>query len=492
MKPEALRDSAAGADDNPDLFDYAQMMRQGGFVLRSVGRHRALFLTVLVAMVAVTGLLATVWPRAYHVQTKILAQRNQVMAALGNPHRSIPSEADAPTRAASETVLRRDNLVSLVKQTNLVDNWDAARIPLLRFKDKGLSLVGGSPSEEDKLESLILLLEKRLAVTTGEGTVTISIDWPSAQMAFQLVEAAQQNFLEARHVTEVATIEEAISILEAHADNVHGSIERALDELEKLQSGSLSAPAVSPGAPPKPRPMNLGLGESGPEQELTQIKFLLRAKRRAISDLEDFRQKRLGELHAQLAEQKAVYSDQHPIIVDTHQRITALNGDSPQIVALKQDEQELLGEYRRRGGKDPDSFTEPSTRSALARTEVQPTAAPVRSREDSPQLAYAREQLRIASDTYQDIILRIDAARIELDTARAAFKYRYSVVNPAKLPKKPDKPNVPMLIFSGLMGGLLVAVLAALLADIRKGRFVESWQVAHNLGIALVAEVREP
>ena len=38
--------------------------------------------------------------------------------------------------------------------------------------------------------------------------------------------------------------------------------------------------------------------------------------------------------------------------------------------------------------------------------------APAKLNEASPQLAYAREQLRIASDTYQDILLRIDAARI--------------------------------------------------------------------------------
>ena len=485
------------AQTNADLFDYAQIKRQVGFALRSIRRHRGLFAGVSLGVAVLSVTLAATWPRTYRSQTKILAQRNQVMAALGNPHRSVPTEADAPTRAASETILRRDNLVSLVKQTNLVDNWDAKRTGLPKLKDKLLALIGRTPSDEDRMESLILLLDRRLNVSTGEGTVTISIDWPNAQMAYQLVEAAQQNFLEARHVTEVSTIEEAISILEAHADNVHGSIERSLEEIQKLTYG----PQVHTGGgsdPSKPavtkmRPANLGLGEVAPEQELNQIKFLLRAKRRAISDLEEFRQKRLAELQTQLNEQKVVYSDRHPVIVDTEQRIAAFNQESPQITALKQDEQELIAEYRRRSGRDPDALSDPSPRASSLAThsETQPRQPGVVEME-SPQLAYAKEQLRIATDTYQDILLRIDAARIELDTSRAAFKYRYSVVNPAQVPKSPEKPNASMMVISGLIGALALGLLSALLQDMRKGHFVEAWQVEKALGLPLLAEVKQP
>jgi uncharacterized protein involved in exopolysaccharide biosynthesis len=479
----------AESQDEAALFDYAYLWRQLGFTARSIQRHRWLCLGIFLSVAVMGSGLAASWPRTYHVRTKILAQRNQVMASLGNPHRVVPTESDAPTRAASETVLRRDNLVSLVKQTNLVDNWDAKRVPLLRLKDRVVRIFRGPTSDEDKLEALILLLERRLKVTTGEGTVEISIDWPNDQMAYQLVEAAQQNFLEARHVTEVSTIEEAISILEAHADNVHGAIERTLVEIEKLSTGSVKQTTT---VKSHPLGSNLGLGEAAPEQELKQIKFLLRAKRRAITDLEEFRQKRLAELQNQLAEQKVVYSDQHPVIVDTQQRIAALNQESPQITQLKADEQELLAEARRRGAKgDLDSLTDGPVAKA-SRSETTPSAPSVRLSEDSPQLAYAREQLRIASDTYQDILLRIDGARIELDTSRAAFKYRYSVINPAQFPKQPDKPNVFMMVVASIVGGLVLAVIAAFVQDHRKGRLIEAWQVERLLGIPLLAEVETP
>ena len=484
--------------ESTDLFDYAQVRRQLGFVGRSVRRHRGLVIAVFVLVTALSVALAAVWPRTYHVQTKILAQRNQVMASLGNPHRSMPSEADAPTRAASETVLRRDNLVGLVKQVNLIDNWETTRQPLLHLKDQVMAKLRGAPTDEDKMDALVGLLERRLTVTTGDGTITLGLDWNNGPMSYQLVESAQRNFLEARHVSEVSTIEEAISILEAHAENVHESIERSLEEIQKLQSQPSRPPGVQdPTRVARPRAASsstsLALGEPAPEEELNRIKFMLRAKRRAIQDLDEFRAKRLAELQNQLAEQRVIYAQEHPVIVDTQQRITALNQESPQVGALKRDVEDLLEEYKRRGGQNSEAMIEPQ-RAAAAASRSSEGALTFGSRplEDSPQLSYAKEQLRIAVSTYQDILLRIDAARIELDTARAAFKYRYSVVNPAQLPKKPDRPNVPMMVLAGMMAALGMAIAAAVLADLRRGRFIEAWQVESALGLPVLGEVTLP
>ena len=67
---------------------------------------------------------SAVLPRTYHVDAQLLAQRNTLMPALGNPGRTVPLEADVPTRAAAEAVLRRDNLLSLMKQTDLMNRWE--------------------------------------------------------------------------------------------------------------------------------------------------------------------------------------------------------------------------------------------------------------------------------------------------------------------------------------------------------------------------------
>ena len=82
------------------------------------------------------------------------------------------------------------------------------------------------------MDALVGLLEKRLQVYIGDGTVTIMIDWANDEMAFRLVEAAQQNFLEARHVSEISSISEAISILEGHASGVREVIAFTTGERE--------------------------------------------------------------------------------------------------------------------------------------------------------------------------------------------------------------------------------------------------------------------
>ena len=68
---------------------------------------------------------------------------------------------------------------------------------------------------------------------------------------------------------------------------------------------------------------------------IVPLQVLLEAKQRAIADLEEFRQRRLTELHTLLAEQQKTYGPSHPAIADTKRSIEAVSGASPQIAALK-------------------------------------------------------------------------------------------------------------------------------------------------------------
>src|SRR4029079_11037513 len=117
--------------------------------------------------------------------------------------------------------LRRDNLIALITQTDLINEWDRRRVPVLKMKDWVYRKVTRyTPDADDKLEALIGLLEDRMAVEAGpvgDGTVTIKLDWPDAEMAYRLVQAAQQAFLEARQVAETAAIGESIAILERYS-----------------------------------------------------------------------------------------------------------------------------------------------------------------------------------------------------------------------------------------------------------------------------------
>jgi uncharacterized protein involved in exopolysaccharide biosynthesis len=496
-------------DENLDLFDYALIRNVVGFVFRGVRRHRLLSFVVFLATFALGAGAGALVPRTWHAEAKLLANQNEIIRALGNPRSSLQSED--PTRAARELIFAHDNLVSLIKQTNLLKSWDEHRPPLVRVKDLVMRLVSGPISEEDRIDAMVGTLEKRLRVETDAQTVTISIDWQDPQTAYLLVETAQQNFLETRHVTEMTAISEALAILESHASQVQKSVDDALHELERVREerrkgGGVQVapqpvgenPTVVTPPQPTPAPEPTGSPNAPPaatEQELAQLKFLLNSKRRALADLEDFRTRRLAELNVQLQEFRVQYADQHPVIIDAQQRIAQMKLDSPQMLQVKGDIEGLLAEYQRKGGTNPDALVEPARQTARTtprRTQVAQVALSNSELSEDPLVEHSRNNLRVAAAKYEELMMRIDGARIEQDTARAAFKYRYSVVRPASVPRKPASPNTVVLLVAALAAALGLALFIGALRDVRSGAFVESWQVSRRLELPVLSQVKLP
>lgn len=497
--------SSAAEEESVDLFDYALIRNVIGFVFRGVRRHLALAMAVFVSVAALGTVATALTPKTFHAESRLLANHAEVVRALGNPRSALPSED--PTRAAREIIFSRDNLETLIKQTNLIKTWDESRPTILKWKDKLSAAVSGPMADDDKLDALVGTLERKLRVDTDQQTVTISVDWHDGQTAYRLVETAQQNFLETRHVTEMTAISDALSILEMHAAGVQKQVDDALAELERVREvRKKGLRPTAPGAPtgetagqtvvvaePAAAPMVPAVSTpSANEAELAQLKFLLQSKKRALADLEDFRARRVQELKAQLTEQSVQYADQHPIILDFKQRIRSMEQDSPQIIKVRDDVENLISEYKRKGGQDPDSLVEPK-RGGVARPRGALTQAMTASElADDPLVEFARNNLRVASAKYEELMMRIDGARIEQDTARAAFKYRYSVVRPASIPKKPIKPNVGVLVGASVAVGLVLAVLIGAVLDLLRGRVVEAWQVRYQLGLRVLSEVKVP
>ena len=59
-------------------------------------------------------------------------------------------------------------------------------------------------------------------------------------------------------------------------------------------------------------------------------------------------------------------------------------------------------------------------------------------------------KLQQSAQKYADLETRIDGAKIELDIAKTAHKYRFSIVRPAEVSKRPHKPN-PVALFAGVV-----------------------------------------
>lgn len=461
-----------------DLFDYGLLRRYAGLVLRAPMRHKLVaglsFLTVMAGAVVAIYVL----PPRYRVEASVLALRNPLMTALTNP--GVNRDWDAPTRAARETVLRRDNLVSLCKQTDFVDRYLATRAPAVRARDWLYAALGKERTKERLLRDLVDTLERRLWVTVGsEGTVTVAFEWSNADLAYRMVDAALQSFLEARHVSEISIVGETLSILEVHAARIQRESADAITRLEERERQLLGSPRQS-------RPVVRR--RLVRDEDLVRLGSVLAARQRALADVEEFRRRRLEEMQAQMSQYQTQYAPGHPAIASLRQNIEGLNAPSPQIQSLRAEIHDLESEITRRGGTVPQAGIGglPVPQDDLAISDLRSRLA-----DDDPRFEYERSQLQLLVRQYSSLRDRIDAARVELDTARAAFKYRYSVITPPQMPKHPVSINPPRVLLGALLGGLAFAVFAAAMVDLFSGRPVEAWQVEDKLGIVILSELRK-
>ncbi len=521
-----MRDELGRPDEEPaetlgtsaHLFDRRDSQRlrsYASFVWGSLRRHRALFVAVFTAIMGATVGSFFLFPKTYHVETKALAQPTSALVVRGDG----PSP-DSLTRAAADTVLRQDNLLALIRETDLLQYTKDHRAPVQRARDVVVRLVRGhDESEADQLDALVKRLETKLVVwtsdsanTAGGSTVTIAIDWSDASMACRLVDAAQQAFLAARYAREVTALSESIEILSKHAIILKTDVDDAVAGIERMSPGNDTQKAESApsAAAPRsrvvmmPRPSVPRASRPNTAPETPEIQ----AKQHAIDELEDLRRRRLSELQARLAEARAIYTENHPTIVDLKQSIAALSVESAQVASLRQEIAALKAEHEAAevatasGPSVPTSAMSwvPAPSSTTANAATTPPQLPsdvlriaLDLREDrDPAMVYARGQLRDAMDKYAALRAQIQGAQIDLETAQAAFKYRYTVVTPARLPRSPTVPNIPVVTLVAFVVSILCGLLLAVLVDLRRGRLLERWQLERLLERPILGELALP
>src|SRR5690242_18151950 len=245
---DSRRSFSTVADSTPEPFEFAPLAHHALMVIRSLRRHPVLFLCVWIAVVGLTAAALAVLPRTYDVQTALQVARAPGTTAAASKV-AIAKEVDAPTRTAAETVHRHANLVSLIQQTHLLERWNLSRAPSLRVKDWLWERLFRPQTRDERLEAFVGLLEKAIWVDADPDTVRIGIKFPDPDLAYELVEAAQQNFLEARRTAEISSIEDAITILESRSVEAHEVVETALADM----SDARDRRAARLGLRPRPR-----------------------------------------------------------------------------------------------------------------------------------------------------------------------------------------------------------------------------------------------
>jgi uncharacterized protein involved in exopolysaccharide biosynthesis len=491
--------------NSDDLFDVRQLISAAAFAGRAIKRRKLLAIGSFILVLGATAAVVQMWPRTYHVQAKVLAQRNGMMPAISNPARAIPPDADSPTRSAAEVILRHDNLLAMIEKTDLIRRWELTRAPILVLKDRVYAILRDKPTAEERLDAFVGLLEQRLVVSVfPEETISIDIDWPDPQLAYELVRAAVDNFLEERRTGETSAIAESVSILEHSADVLQQDVTAKFAALQLAQTrrsqtargpasnpsqappASPSAPAASPTDAPTVFTRLIG------DPETARLKLALESKQQDLAELEDGRRQQLSELQAQLAKDLTIYTENHPAIVNLRQTIASISRGSSQMTALRQETIALEAQYA----------------AALANERAAPpTGEPMIHAADVPVGADGRdarepvdvrdpldddanpEVMRLKGELGElaDIRARLESARIELATSRAAFKYRYTVVRPAQVPRRPSKPNVPAVLIAGVLGAFLLALAAPIGAELLGRELGEPGRMPREIGTVPLA-----
>jgi uncharacterized protein involved in exopolysaccharide biosynthesis len=496
-------DHAAADEGEEEGFDLEMLKDVAGFLVRAPRRRPILAASAFVVVAAIGLTIAATMPRTYNAQVKLLAQRNLVLPALSNPTRAVPREADEPTRNVANIIMRRENMVAIINEAQLVERFYSTRSAALRIKDALVGLVSGPMTADDKMRAIVGTLEKRMQVFSDDSSVMINVDWSDPQVAYDIATLVQTHFLEARYDSEVAMIQDAIAVLEEHAKTELTQVDSALADYQKLQAekaaaapGAAAAPAangfpVALQAPAAPRAAPGTTPALTPDPDLAKS---LEAKRRQIRALEEERQRELDSLRQQLNQAQLTLTPMHPTVIGLRQKIESMEQPPPELEQLKAQENALLAEIAPPASSStsaPGSTPAPHTVQAGPVTRALALPPLPTTRED-PALTPARERLESAIRRYQDVTTRIDSARLELDISRTAFRYRYSVITPAELPRSAKKPIALLVGIASVVGAILAALLGAAAADLMGGRVIETWQVRRRFKLEVLGEFEGP
>ena len=440
-----------------------------GFALATgaVKRRWASIALFVLLFVAVGAAAAVFLPRSYSTKASLLVKKNYVMPALANPKRSVPTGAESPTQSAAEFVLSRQSLENIVNTNDLLARWDRDRPAVLRLKDRAVELVKGPIPQEDKMDALVDVLAKRISVSVDNEVVTVKAFWSDRVTARDLVNGSVAAFLDTRRKLEVQTIADTYGILKRTADLERARIDSQLATVVDVQRASQRTRA----ARSVPRPAAAAVAETPVNDGLGDLRAAVLAAREARDAAEKRHANKVADVEASLAERRATRTERHPDVVALRLALERVRVEPAELAAARAEETRLLADYSARGG-NPSRVAEAGPAAAPAAQAAPPARAeadflPASSKEEEDDATvYARSLFKGSLATYQDVIERLRNVEIELATAEASFSYRYTITSPARLPKKADSPNVPLILVGAFVTGLMAGVVRALFREL--------------------------
>ncbi|MGH9526766.1 MAG: GNVR domain-containing protein, partial [Terriglobales bacterium] len=105
------------------------------------------------------------------------------------------------------------------------------------------------------------------------------------------------------------------------------------------------------------------------------------------------------------------------------------------------------------------------------------------------QLAAVQRNYKIATDNYESLLKKRDAAEMAAAMEEQAEGEEFRVVDPASLPQRPDKPQVAKLSLLAIIFGLLAGVALGMRREYAEPVVRNERDVAYYLGTTVLAQV---
>ncbi len=430
-------------------FDVAVLRRAFALVSGAM-RRRWYDVALCVAVFTAVGVAAAILlPRTYTSEARVVLSRNYLMPALAHPGRAVPVGAEAPERSAVEFVEQRATLLGIVRTVGLVRSWRETRPPWMRLKDAVTERIRGPLSRAEIEDALVEMLQKRLYAVAQNEVLTIRAHWSDPNTTRSIVEEAQRQFLETRRRLDVQSIRETHDILQRSTTALGTQLEDRVQALRtaRARAAGLAAPKITT--------------RQQKSDELSGLYGQLVEHRRYREELQRQRRERLAALETDLAQQQVQLGERNPDLQRTRSSIAQLEQAEASDQGLVMEERKLERDYVGHGG-DAELLSDGPADPLAGTSTTRP--------DDDEQVVFARALLRMDVDKYEDLHARLVDADLEMETARAAFPYRYVVVQPAERPHKPDSPNAVLVVVGALFAGLFSGIMVATTRDLHGRR----------------------
>lgn len=417
-----------------------------------------------VLVIVLAGLVALLLPSIYKSTATILIEEQDIPADFVMT--TVTGYAEQRIQSTQQRIMSSTKLMEIVNRFNLypeyLDRWTTEEVIDKMRADLQLELIS--------VDTIDRRTGRRTAATIA---FTLSYEGKKASIVQRVTDTLVSLFLSENLRVRQRQTTETTEFLEAEAQRVR----RQLDELEKKISAFKEVHINSLPEMLQVNIRSLDNYESGAERIDEQIRMLkeregyLETQLASIPETENTEKQRLRQLELELIDLKARFTKDYPDVKKINREIAELKKRMAEKSAIPDNQKET-----------PDNTAYITLASQLSSTraeikslnqqkaDVNAKADTYRQRiENTPKIEQEYNTMVLDRNNtqakYEDLLRKTMEANVAMGLEKEQKGERFTLIDPARLPEKPYKPNRLAIILIGLVLGVGVGVGFAALRE---------------------------